>query len=158
MDGTVRIWSLKDGSCRHILSGHTSLIGLLSISATALVSAAADATLRIWDLNNGSLLHTLTGHQGAITGVQHDNDKVLSGSDGVLRMWDTRDGSVTRDLLTGVTGVWQVAFDRRFCVAATNREDRTFLDVWDFEYKEVKEDERSGYAEGTSIEQGAVAE
>ena len=47
-------------------------------------------------------------------------------------MWDTRDGSVTRDLLTGITGVWQVVFDRRFCIAASNRQDNTFLEVWDF--------------------------
>ncbi|KAG8883512.1 SCF ubiquitin ligase complex subunit cdc4 [Tulasnella sp. 331] len=132
MDGTVRIWSLKDGSTRHILSGHTSLVGLLSLSATTLVSAAADSTLRIWDPKEGKLLHTLQGHTGAITCFQHDENKVLSGSDGTLKMWDTRDGSMTRDLLTGITGVWQVVFDRRFCIAASNRQDNTFLEVWDF--------------------------
>lgn len=47
-------------------------------------------------------------------------------------MWDTRDGTVTRDLLTGINGVWQVVFDRRFCIAASNRQDSTFLEVWDF--------------------------
>ncbi|KAG9039423.1 SCF ubiquitin ligase complex subunit cdc4 [Tulasnella sp. JGI-2019a] len=132
MDGTVRIWSLKDGSTRHILSGHTSLVGLLSLSATTLVSAAADSTLRIWDPKEGKLLHTLQGHTGAITCFQHDENKVLSGSDGTLKMWDTRDGTMTRDLLTGITGVWQVVFDRRFCIAASNRQDNTFLEVWDF--------------------------
>ncbi|KAG8905359.1 SCF ubiquitin ligase complex subunit cdc4 [Tulasnella sp. 403] len=132
MDGTVRIWSLKDGSILHILSGHTSLVGLLSLSATTLVSAAADSTLRIWDPETGKLLHVLSGHTGAITCFQHDENKVLSGSDGTLKMWDTRDGTVTRDLLTGITGVWQVVFDRRFCVAASNRQDNSFLEVWDF--------------------------
>lgn len=132
MDGTVRIWSLKDGSTVHVLSGHTSLVGLLSLSATTLVSAAADSTLRIWDPTSGKLLHALTGHTGAITCFQHDENKVLSGSDGTLKMWDTRDGTFTRDLLTGITGVWQVVFDRRFCVAASNRQDSTYLEVWDF--------------------------
>ncbi|KAG8913200.1 SCF ubiquitin ligase complex subunit cdc4 [Tulasnella sp. 417] len=132
MDGTVRIWSLKDGAQLHVLSGHTSLVGLLSLSATTLVSAAADSTLRIWDPMSGKLLHTLTGHTGAITCFQHDENKVLSGSDGTLKMWDTRDGTVTRDLLTGINGVWQVVFDRRFCIAASNRQDSTFLEVWDF--------------------------
>lgn len=47
-------------------------------------------------------------------------------------MWDMRDGTVVRDLLTGVTGVWQVVFDGRWCVAASNRMDVTHLDVWDF--------------------------
>ncbi|KAG8935606.1 SCF ubiquitin ligase complex subunit cdc4 [Tulasnella sp. 418] len=132
MDGTVRIWSLKNGSLLHLLSGHTSLVGLLSLSPTTLVSAAADSTLRIWDPSTGALQHVLSGHTGAITCFQHDEFKVLSGSDGTLKMWDTRDGSVTRDLLTGITGVWQVVFDRRFCVAASNRQDHTYLEVWDF--------------------------
>jgi F-box and WD-40 domain protein CDC4 len=47
-------------------------------------------------------------------------------------MWDTRDGTIIKDLLTGITGVWQVVFDERFCVAASNRQDQTYLDVWDF--------------------------
>ncbi|KAG8999808.1 SCF ubiquitin ligase complex subunit cdc4 [Tulasnella sp. 427] len=131
MDGTVRIWSLKDGAQLHVLSGHTSLVGLLSLSATTLVSAAADSTLRIWDPTTGKLLHTLTGHTGAITCFQHDENKVLSGSDGTLKIWDTRDGTA-KDLLTGINGVWQVVFDRRFCVAASNNQDNTQLEVWDF--------------------------
>jgi F-box and WD-40 domain protein CDC4 len=57
---------------------------------------------------------------------------VLSGSDGNLKMWNIRDGTVVRDLLTGITGVWQVVFEGRWCVAASNRNDATVLDVWDF--------------------------
>jgi len=57
---------------------------------------------------------------------------VLSGSDGTLKMWDIRDGSQVRDLLTGIVGVWQVVFEGRWCVAASNRQDATMLDVWDF--------------------------
>ncbi|KAL0571648.1 SCF ubiquitin ligase complex subunit cdc4 [Marasmius crinis-equi] len=41
-----------------------------------------------------------------------------------------------RDLLTGITGVWQVAFEGRWCVAASNRNDQTVLDVWDFGRKD----------------------
>ncbi len=132
MDGSVRIWSLKTGQLLHTLIGHTSLVGLLSLSPTTLVSAAADSTLRIWDPTKGSLQHVLSAHTGAITCFQHDEFKVLSGSDGALKMWDTRDGTVIRDLLTNITGVWQVVFDERFCVAASNAQEHTFLDVWDF--------------------------
>ncbi|KAF8323591.1 WD40-repeat-containing domain protein [Cantharellus anzutake] len=132
MDGSVRIWSLKTGQLLHTLIGHTSLVGLLSLSPTTLVSAAADSTLRIWDPTSGSLQHVLSAHTGAITCFQHDEFKVLSGSDGALKMWDTRDGTVIRDLLTNITGVWQVVFDERFCVAASNAQEHTFLDVWDF--------------------------
>ncbi|KAF8517506.1 WD40 repeat-like protein [Hysterangium stoloniferum] len=132
MDGTVRIWNLKTGQAVHVLQGHTSLVGLLGLSPSHLVSAAADSTLRIWDPTTGQMQHTLAAHTGAITCFQHDEFKVLSGSDGTLKMWDVRDGSVVRDLLTNITGVWQVVFDGRWCVAASNRLDQTHLDVWDF--------------------------
>jgi len=132
MDGTVRVWNLQTGQCQHALTGHTSLVGLLGLSPSHLVSAAADSTLRIWDPDTGELQHTLAAHTGAITCFQHDEFKVLSGSDGNLKMWNIRDGTVVRDLLTGITGVWQVVFEGRWCVAASNRNDTTVLDVWDF--------------------------
>ena len=132
MDGTVRIWNLRDGQCQHTLTGHTSLVGLLGLSPSSLVSAAADSTLRIWDPDTGELRHTLAAHAGAITCFQHDEFKVLSGSDGTLKMWNIRDGTVVRDLLTGINGVWQVVFEGRCCVAASNRNATTMLDVWDF--------------------------
>lgn len=132
MDGTVRVWNIVTGECVHTLTGHTSLVGLLGLSPSYLVSAAADSTLRIWDPDSGELRHTLAAHTGAITCFQHDEFKVLSGSDGNLKMWNVRDGTVVRDLLTGITGVWQVVFEGRWCVAASNRNDTTVLDVWDF--------------------------
>jgi len=132
MDGTVRVWNLQNGQCQHTLTGHTSLVGLLGLSPSHLVSAAADSTLRIWDPDSGELRHALAAHTGAITCFQHDEFKVLSGSDGNLKMWNIRDGTVVRDLLTGITGVWQVVFEGRWCVAASNRNDATVLDVWDF--------------------------
>lgn len=132
MDGTVRVWNLSTGECQHQLTGHTSLVGLLGLSPSYLVSAAADSTLRVWDPESGELRHTLAAHNGAITCFQHDEFKVLSGSDGTLKMWDIRDGTQVRDLLTGIQGVWQVVFEGRWCICASNRGDSTVLDVWDF--------------------------
>ncbi|KAJ6501978.1 WD40-repeat-containing domain protein, partial [Mycena sanguinolenta] len=118
------------------LTGHTSLVGLLGLSPRTLVSASADATLRVWDPDTGALQHTLVAHTDAITCFQHDDSKMLSGSDGALKMWNLREGSVVRNLLTDIIGVWQVVFDRRWCVAASNKmhegKQKAILEVWDF--------------------------
>lgn len=132
MDWKVKIWDLDNGNCLFTLNGHTSLVGLLNLSHERLVSAAADFTLRVWDPKNGYCSQVLAAHTGAITCFQHDGDKVISGSDGTLKLWDIKTGKFCRDLLTGLSYVWQVRFDSRRCVAAVQRNAMTFIEVLDF--------------------------
>ncbi|KAK7040830.1 SCF ubiquitin ligase complex subunit cdc4 [Paramarasmius palmivorus] len=143
MDGTIRIWSLTEGTCICVLLGHTSLVGLLGLSPSYLVSGAADATLRVWNPDTGEVKHVLTAHTGAITCFQNDDTKIVSGGDETLKVWDLKgdassaggdeDGMLpSKDLLSGITNVWQVAFHGRWCVAASNKADGTVLDFWDF--------------------------
>jgi F-box and WD-40 domain protein CDC4 len=129
MDNYVKIWSLETGVCLYTLEGHNSLVGLLDLRDERLVSAAADSTLRIWDPENGQCKSTLTAHTGAITCFQHDGQKVISGSDRTLKMWDVKTGECIKDLLTDLSGVWQVKFDERRCVAAVQRDNLTFVEV-----------------------------
>lgn len=132
MDNMVKVWSLDTGSVIYTLEGHSQLVGLLDLSHDKLVSAAADSTLRIWDPETGQCKHTLTAHTGAITCFQHDETKVISGSDRTLKMWNIKTGEFIRDLLTDLTGVWQVKFNERRCVAAVQREQVTYIEVLDF--------------------------
>ncbi|KAF9032150.1 cell division control protein 4, partial [Hymenopellis radicata] len=149
MDGNIRVWDIRTGECRYTLSGHTSLIGLLALSPSYLVSGAADATLRVWNPDTGALECTLAEHTDAITCFQHDDSKVLSGSDGILKLWNIKDGTVMRDLsLSGTTTVRQVAFEGRWCVAATYRGNTPCIDVWDF----TGDDEWIGGSEGVEAE------
>ena len=129
MDNLVKVWSLDTGSLLFNLEGHSSLVGLLDLQQDRLVSAAADSTLRIWDPDNGHCKSTLEAHTGAITCFQHDSQKVISGSDRTLKMWNVRDGILVRDLLTDLSGVWQVKFDERRCVAAVQRNHITYIEV-----------------------------
>ncbi|KAJ5296059.1 hypothetical protein PENANT_c021G03317 [Penicillium antarcticum] len=132
MDHMVKVWSLDDGSVLYNLEGHTSLVGLLALQNDFLVSAAADSTLRIWDSVHGHCKNTLTAHTGAITCFQHDGQKVISGSDRTLKMWDVTTGDCVRDLLSDLSGVWQVKFNDRRCVAAVQRDSLTYIEVLDF--------------------------
>ena len=130
MDNLVKVWSLDTGTLLFNLDGHASLVGLLDLREDRLVSAAADSTLRIWDPENGQCKSVLTAHTGAITCFQHDGQKVISGSDRTLKMWSMADGHFVRDLLTDLSGVWQVKFDERRCVAAVQRNNSTYIEVY----------------------------
>ena len=129
MDNQVKVWSLETGTCLFNLDGHSSLVGLLDLSHGRLVSAAADSTLRIWDPENGQCKSTLSAHSAAITCFQHDGQKVISGSDRTLKMWDIKTGECVKDLLTDLSGVWQVKFNDRRCVAAVQRNNLTYIEV-----------------------------
>ncbi len=129
MDNMVKIWSLDTGSLLHTLDGHSSLVGLLDLNCDRLVSAAADSTLRIWDPEQGQCKATLSAHTGAITCFQHDGHKVISGSDRTLKMWNVRNGECMKDLLSDLSGVWQVKFNERRCVAAVQRDNMTYIEV-----------------------------
>jgi len=129
MDNLVKVWSLETGACLFNLEGHTSLVGLLDLSHDRLVSAAADSTLRIWDPENGQCKSTLSAHTGAITCFQHDAQKVISGSDRTLKMWNVKTGECVRDLLSDLSGVWQVKFNERRCVAAVQRNSWTYIEA-----------------------------
>lgn len=129
MDNMVKVWSLETGACIFTLEGHTSLVGLLDLSHERLVSAAADSTLRIWDPENGQCKSRLCAHTGAITCFQHDGQKVISGSDRTLKMWNVKTGEFVKDLLTDLSGVWQVKFNERRCVAAVQRNNMTYIEV-----------------------------
>lgn len=134
MDSTVRIWDLNNGQCVHTLTGHTSLVGLISISPTRLVSASADTTVRSWDPDTGESQHVWAFQSDAVTCFQHDDFKVVSGAGKSLRIYHLHDGTFVRELLTdaSIVGVWQVAFEGRWCVAAVDRSNTTSLEVWDF--------------------------
>jgi F-box and WD-40 domain protein CDC4 len=129
MDNMVRIWSLETGTPIYALEGHASLVGLLDLNCDRLVSAAADSTLRIWDPDNGQCKATLSAHTGAITCFQHDGQKVISGSDRTLKLWNVKTGDCVKDLLNELSGVWQVKFNERRCVAAVQRDGVTFIEV-----------------------------
>lgn len=132
MDNMVKVWSVETGTCLFNLDGHSSLVGLLDLRDDILVSAAADATLRVWDPETGRCRNILNAHTGAITCFLHDAQKIISGSDKTLKMWDTSTGECVRDLLTDLSGVWQIKFDDRRCVAAVQRDDWTYIEVLDF--------------------------
>ncbi|KAI8323407.1 WD40 repeat-like protein [Martensiomyces pterosporus] len=75
----------------------------------------------------------LRQHTNAITCFQHDGTKIVSGADNTVKLWDVRTGLFVRDLLSNLSGVWQVRFDKKRCVAAVHRNDVTYFEIMDFD-------------------------
>jgi F-box and WD-40 domain protein CDC4 len=133
MDQCVKMWCLDTGSLLLNLDGHTSLVGLLSLSPSTIVSAAADGLVIVWRRDTGELLHKLEAHNGAVTCFDNDDHKIVSGSERTLKLWNKRTGQLVRNLLEDVDGTWQVKFDDFRCIAASKRGKNTYLEVIDFD-------------------------
>jgi F-box and WD-40 domain protein CDC4 len=143
MDTDISVWDIITGQCRTVVTDHTSLVGFITLSHNNLVSASADATVRISDLETGQVKQSL-GLEGrnAITCVHHDGIKVVYPPDSNVHIHNLRAGSAGnsddsaayRELNPHGTfnGVWQLITSGRWCVAATNNQKGTFLQVWDF--------------------------
>jgi F-box and WD-40 domain protein CDC4 len=132
MDRTIRVWDLLSGACKHTLSRHGSLVGVLSASPSFLVSGAAEGLACVWDADSGALVQTFE-HKYAVTAVVHDDTKIISGSDGLVKVLDISNGKervLLSDERTRV--VSRIAFAGRLCVAVTKK-DVNSVDVWYFE-------------------------
>jgi WD40 repeat protein/serine/threonine protein kinase len=58
-DGTVRLWDVRSGQCRYVLTGHGGDISSVGITADGrfAVSSNSDNTVRVWDLSTGRSQH-----------------------------------------------------------------------------------------------------
>lgn len=109
------------------------MIGLLKLSPSYIVSAAADTSVRVWDAETLQLKHLLPAPGSSVTCIAQDEHKVISGSDGGVKLWDIRTGELIRDLMSGAENVWQAKVVDNVLIAATKPVDQnTVFEVFDF--------------------------
>ncbi|KAJ8468834.1 hypothetical protein ONZ45_g17104 [Pleurotus djamor] len=133
MDGTLRAWSLEDGTCKAVLKDHPSLVALLKISPSFLFSGGPDCQVIVWDLKTLEPVRKID-HKFTITAIDGDEEKLVSGSDGLVQVVDIKTGEKKVLLSEGRSrGVWEVAMDGtgNRCVAASS-DGKTRIDVWKF--------------------------
>jgi WD40 repeat protein len=137
-DGTVRIWSLSDGSLERELVGHTQrvLLARFHPHGTLVASCGDDGTARVWDVASGDLLHTLTaGGQGPVFDLcfTPDGERLLTGSrDGDARLWDVTSGELLATLVGANGPIRHLDVDWRGALAVTASEEGV-VRVWDLE-------------------------
>ena len=123
------------GALRQILTGHTSQINAVAVSADGrtAVSGSLDGTVRVWDLAGTAPPRVLTGHTSGVTGVavSADGRTAVSGSlDGTVRVWDLA-GTAPPRVLTGHTSqINAVAVSADGRTAVSGGDDGT-VRVWD---------------------------
>uniref|UniRef100_A0A669R5E2 Katanin p80 WD40 repeat-containing subunit B1 n=1 Tax=Phasianus colchicus TaxID=9054 RepID=A0A669R5E2_PHACC len=94
-DCRVNVWSVNKPNCVMSLSGHTTPIESLQISAKEelIVAGSQSGSIRVWDLEAAKILRTLLGHKANICSLDFHpyGSFVASGSlDTDIKLWDVR--------------------------------------------------------------------
>lgn len=90
-DRTARLWSLLDGSCLIILSGHSHFVSAVAaLNEETILTGSHDKTAKIWDAPTGCCLRTYSGHSKYITSVTGCYDEgtfLTASSDQTVKLW-----------------------------------------------------------------------
>ncbi|MGW2650160.1 WD40 repeat domain-containing protein [Streptomyces sp. NPDC001393] len=107
-DGLVRVWDLRTGAQRALLTGHQGAINAVACTEVDGTSVALtggdDYTVRVWDLSTGENLAVLSGQGGAVNGltcttVNRVPVAVVGGGDAAVRLWDLTTGDQLASLV-----------------------------------------------------------
>lgn len=100
-DGTVRVWSARDGKIQRTLSGHKAAVKTVAVSSNGRFAATGgeDTTIRLWNLETGRVERILRGHFDTVTGLAFSPEGqrlVSAGLDEAVMLWDVETGEVLR--------------------------------------------------------------
>lgn len=97
VDGTVRAWNSTTGECIRVLSGHSALVGTLSIHPLdpLVLTGSDDSAIKLWNFITGECLQVFEGHADTVVALAMSPDGMrLFSIDGDknLRIWDVKSG------------------------------------------------------------------
>ncbi|MEM6450028.1 MAG: NB-ARC domain-containing protein [Cyanobacteria bacterium P01_D01_bin.105] len=142
-DSIVKVWSVaalqtpgNETDRRLRFEGHTGLVHTLcfSMDSKLLVSGGADRCLYVWTLENGERKARFERSSDRIRSIAIANNGLLAsgGDDCQIRLWDIHSQSYIKDISTGQSRIWSVAFQQqgnRLLLLAGG--DKQALMLWD---------------------------
>jgi WD40 repeat protein/serine/threonine protein kinase len=137
-DRTAKLWDVRPGTGRTVLSGHAGEVTGLAFSpdGTRLASASMDGAVKIWDVDAGAEHATLTGHTSSINVFRWspDGKRLVTGSaDRTAKIWDVESGKEPA-VLRGHAGiVLAAAFSPDGRRIATGAHLDPVVRLWDVE-------------------------
>lgn len=139
--GTAELHQGVPPSKKFQLTGHTSVVASLAISADGLTlaSGSRDRTIKLWQLQTGALQHTLTGHKQRVISVAFSADRQLlaSGSEDCrIKLWQVDNGRVVGELSGHLGAVYAVAISPDSRRLVSSSWDRT-IKIWHLQTHQV---------------------
>ena len=107
-DGSVRIWSIRDGSSKELIDDAKNVLSVaFSPDGQYVASVDVHGWLRIWDTRTGQIVDTWEGHarDAFCVAFSPDGKGLVSGSgDAILRYWDVSSLAVMKASRARVVG------------------------------------------------------
>ncbi|KAG0289054.1 U3 snoRNP protein [Linnemannia gamsii] len=141
-DGTVRLWSAKNGEPGLVLTDQGYFVCGVAFSPNGKLvgSASEDGSICLWDPFTGDLFLTIPGHEGSVNCIAFsplDEQLASVGEDSTIRLWNTTSGASVNVLQGHPEIVTSVAYSPTGLNLVSGSWDET-MRVWDPERGVVK--------------------
>ena len=134
-DSSIRLWDLKTGESKGVLTGHEDIVNTLAFSPEGRILASGsgeplqghDFSVRLWDVENRRAIARWEDHEGAVNCVAFSGNgqRIASAAwDGSVRIWsaDTTRYIGRRPSNTHALTIVAICPNGRFVVSASGEE------------------------------------
>lgn len=133
LDGTVRLWTMPEGTSRAVLHGHLAAVWDVDFSpdGASLASGGSDGRLCLWDVESGALLwNTKLAVAIQVVAFSPDGKRIAAaGQDGSLWLFDANTGALLDSRLS-LPPPWSVDFSPDGLLLATGDVNNQVI-LWD---------------------------